>query len=399
MEKEHVREFPWQKVVHPDYSLVIPRAADGSPCGDLYVESRAFDTFLYRTEPLTIVREFQEITWICEVEHETRKPRAFRLIGKTGCFSLPKTVLKSQDMTISVLSARRFESENLTEPFCELRNGDGNEIYFVHEGRGMFYTDFGTLQYEEGDYVFLPKGTTYAIVPFYASFFVIVEIPKQVFMPRHFWLSDFFPYDPSAIIPALPYSKESIMTRTHITCETFLKTEGYYRTKVIHPFSPFNCVGWQGKLYPFKLSLEHIHTLTSPTFHLPPIALITFTTKDMNAMISTFKPRWIHSLPYNHMNDHEEFLFYHRGEYGARTKIELGDATLHPVGVHHGPQPKRMKEWKRTEPKNLPWRDEVAIMFESRASFSMTAEGKNLEIEGYDESWESEWEGTEGAEK
>lgn len=396
MGKEHIREFPWQKVIHPDYSAIIPKAADGSPYGALYVESRAFDTFLYRTEPLTVVGEFLEISSIYDIEDETRKPRAFRLAGKIGCSGLPKTILKSQDMTISVL---RIE---LTEPVPNygMRNGDGNEIYFVHDGRGIIYTDFGYLVYNKGDYIFLPKGTTYTVFPLSSSFFVIAEIPKPVFMPCHSWLSDFFPYDPSALTPVFPDPMKYTGVREErkeVVFETFLKTNGNYRTKIIHPFSPFNCVGWQGKLYPFKLSLEHIHTLTSPTFHLPPIALVTFTTEDMNAMISTFKPRWVHSLPYNHMNDHEEFLFYHLGEYGARTGIQLGDATLHPAGVHHGPQPKRMKAWKRTDPKNLPWREETAIMFESRAPFSTMNAGKDLEIEGYDSSWKNEWEEIEGA--
>lgn len=384
MGRGHIREFPWQKVVHPDYSAVIPKAADGSPYGDLYVESRSFDTFLYRTEPLTVVKEFQEITWISEIQHEVKKPRAFRLTSPDD-YCLPRLVLKSTDMSISVLKTDSTSGAGL-------RNGDANEIYFVHQGCGFFYTDFGTIRYYAGDYIFLPKGTTYIILPSGASLFVIAEIPKPVFMPRHSWLSDFFPYDPSALIPAFPYSKEYIESGANTAFETFLKTNGDYRAKVIHPFSPFNAVGWQGKLYPFKLSLEHIHTIASPTFHLPPIALITFTTEDMNAMISTFKPRWIHSLPYNHMNDHEEFLFYHLGEYGARTGIQLGDATLHPVGVHHGPQPKRMKAWKRPVSKNLPWREETAVMFESRAPFSMTAVAENIEIEGYDESWENEWE-------
>jgi len=389
MKKDCIREFPWQKIVHPDYASVIPKAADGSPYGDLYVESRAFDTFLYRTEPLTVIKEFREIEHISEIEHGIRKPRAFRLTKASHSY-IPKTVLKSADMIISILMTNPVHSIG-----PGLRNGDANEIYFVHEGNGTFYTDFGSINYKTGDYIFLPKGTTYNITTPCISLFVIAAIPKQVFMPCHSWLSDFFPYDLSALIPALPYAKESIKTRKHTIFETSLKTNGSYDAKIVHPFSPFNCVGWQGKLYPFKLSLEHIHTLSSPTFHLPPIALITFTTEDMSAMISTFKPRWIHSLPYNHMNDHEEFLFYHAGEYGARTNIRLGDATLHPVGVHHGPQPNRMKAWKKTEPKNLPWREETAIMFESLAPFSMTTKGKDIEIEDYDVSWNKEWEQTE----
>ena len=45
------------------------------------------------------------------------------------------------------------------------RNGDGDEIYFVHEGEGSIETDYGTLEYETGDYVIIPRVTTYRIHP------------------------------------------------------------------------------------------------------------------------------------------------------------------------------------------------------------------------------------------
>ena len=41
------------------------------------------------------------------------------------------------------------------------RNGEGDEVYFVHEGSGTLHTTFGDLPYKEGDYVVIPRGTTY----------------------------------------------------------------------------------------------------------------------------------------------------------------------------------------------------------------------------------------------
>ena len=43
------------------------------------------------------------------------------------------------------------------------RNGEGDEVVFVHEGSGVFETIFGTLPYRAHDYVVIPRGTTYRV--------------------------------------------------------------------------------------------------------------------------------------------------------------------------------------------------------------------------------------------
>jgi homogentisate 1,2-dioxygenase len=46
-----------------------------------------------------------------------------------------------------------------TEAF--FRNGEGDEVVFVHEGSGLLETTFGTLPFDQHDYVVIPRGTTY----------------------------------------------------------------------------------------------------------------------------------------------------------------------------------------------------------------------------------------------
>ncbi|HEU4865046.1 MAG TPA: homogentisate 1,2-dioxygenase, partial [Actinomycetota bacterium] len=41
------------------------------------------------------------------------------------------------------------------------RNGEGDELIFVHEGSGELETLFGTLPYRRHDYIVIPRGTTY----------------------------------------------------------------------------------------------------------------------------------------------------------------------------------------------------------------------------------------------
>ena len=45
------------------------------------------------------------------------------------------------------------------------RNGEGDEVIFVHEGSGTLETIFGELPYKDGDYVVIPRGTTYRFRP------------------------------------------------------------------------------------------------------------------------------------------------------------------------------------------------------------------------------------------
>ena len=44
---------------------------------------------------------------------------------------------------------------------CFFRNGEGDEVIFVHEGSGTLETIFGDVPYRAGDYIVVPRGTTY----------------------------------------------------------------------------------------------------------------------------------------------------------------------------------------------------------------------------------------------
>src|SRR5579859_2756201 len=41
------------------------------------------------------------------------------------------------------------------------RNAECDEVYFVHDGQGTLETNFGLLPYHEGDYIVIPRGTTF----------------------------------------------------------------------------------------------------------------------------------------------------------------------------------------------------------------------------------------------
>ena len=45
------------------------------------------------------------------------------------------------------------------------RNGEADELLYVHEGAGLLDTVFGPIRYGPGDYLVLPIGTTWRLVP------------------------------------------------------------------------------------------------------------------------------------------------------------------------------------------------------------------------------------------
>ena len=45
------------------------------------------------------------------------------------------------------------------------RFADGDEVLFVHHGRGRLESQFGDLEYRPGDYLVLPTGTLWRLVP------------------------------------------------------------------------------------------------------------------------------------------------------------------------------------------------------------------------------------------
>lgn len=80
--------------------------------------------------------------------------------------------------------------------------------------------------------------------------------------------------------------------------------------------------------------------------------------------------------------DYDEVLFYHRGEFFSRAGIQAGMLTLHPQGIHHGPQPQAVAASKAKEQTN-----EVAVMIESRHAFQVMPELEGVELKDYAMSW------------
>lgn len=312
------------------------------------------------------------------------RPRAF------SCASLPAPDQRVADAPpVELLrspDARVFLSRRADPMAYFVRNADGDEIQFVHAGRGRFETDYGVLPYEPGDYVVIPKGTTYrVVVEAGPTLFLIVETPEPVALPERGLLGHHALFDPGILVaPELDTSADA--GRDAREWEVRIKRHGEY-TRVVYPFWPLDVVGWKGDLWVAKLNVRDFRPVTSPGYHLPPSVHTTF--RAGGALISTFAPRPLETdpqalrVPFYHRNmDFDEVLFYHAGSFFSRAGIQAGMLTLHPQGIHHGPQPQAVEAAK-----SKTHTDEVAVMIESRLPFTVCPELEPVELKEYAASW------------
>lgn len=312
------------------------------------------------------------------------RPRAF------SCSSLPTPDQRAADAPpLEILrsaDARVCLSRRADTMPGFVRNADGDEVHFVHAGRGRFETDYGTLPFEPGDYLWLPKGTTYRIVVEAGPVLsLIVETPEPVTLPERGLLGRHALFDPGVLVaPELPASPEAGADGRE--WEVRIARNGEF-TRVVYPFWPLDAAGWKGDLWPAKLNVRDFRPVTSPGYHLPPSVHATFQAGGL--LLSTFAPRPLESdpkalrVPFYHRNvDYDELLFYHAGSFFSRAGIGPGMMTLHPQGIHHGPQPQAVEASRgRTQT------DEVAVMIESRRPFTVLPELEPAELKDYAMSW------------
>ncbi|MDP1829545.1 MAG: homogentisate 1,2-dioxygenase [Archangium sp.] len=312
------------------------------------------------------------------------KPRAYdlrRLEGAKGddWLDARKGVLGNADVKLSLAT--------LATPMPYLfRNADADEILFVHAGAGRLETDFGPLSYEPGDYLVLPRGTSYRLSPTSPSRLLVIEAYSEVDFPEKGMLGQHALFDPAVLQVPTP---EASSLQAGPTGEYELRIRQCNElTKVFYPFNPHDVVGWKGTLSALKLNVRDIRPVLSDRYHLPPSAHSTFIMR--NAVVCSFLPRPLENgdpvalkVPFYHSNiDFDEVLFYHSGDFFSRAGIAPGMLTFHPQGIHHGPQQKafeRSRAATRTE--------EVAVMLDTKNPLQVLSPAAPTELPDYWKSW------------
>lgn len=226
------------------------------------------------------------------------------------------------------------------------RNVDGDELIFVHDGTGHFETEFGRLAYRPGDWVYLPKGTTFRQIPDDRCHFLIIEAAEEYRVPDAGVLGRFFPFDPSlVVVPEAEVFPDDGREEYEVR---FRQREG--ATSLFYPFNPLDVEGWRGDNFAFTFNIEDYDVITSETVHLPPTVHLFMQATGVYVM--NFLPRPVEGrlgterLPWYHRNtDFDEIAFYHGGSvFGI--DMPPGLISHAPQGIHHG-IPERARERAR----------------------------------------------------
>ncbi len=354
---------------------VARQAHVGLPAGT-YEEEHGREAFagrashLYRTHPPT--------AWV-RIEGPLR-PAAYDLSAleppdlsdRAGGWT---AVASNDDLRLFI--SRRRE----TMPFF-LRDADGDLCYFVHAGAGTLETDYGPLHFVEGDYLIVPKGTTHRFVPRAELFLFIVEGSGEFRLPDRGILGKHAQFDPGVLETPEPLAYDDAGE-----FEVRVKRGGEFTT-LVYPHHPLDVVGWQGDLCPVRLNVADFRPVVSPRYHLPPSVHCTWANDGF--AVCTFAPRPTETgdpdalrVPFFHANiDNDEVIFYHSGNFFSRAAIRPGMMTLHPQGLHHGPQQAAIDAAATKT-----FADEVAVMVEAERPLHVAPEAEVVRVEGYEVSW------------
>jgi homogentisate 1,2-dioxygenase len=269
------------------------------------------------------------------------------------------------------------------------RNADGDELWFVHQGRGDLFCDYGHLAFEAGDYILVPRGTMWRVTCAEPTAALLIEASNASYsLPEKGLVGPHAIFDPALLdiprIDAAFQQQQSDAARWSVK----IKRRGAVST-VTYPFNPLDAVGWHGDLSVARINVRDIRPLMSHRYHLPPSAHTTFVGNRF--VVCTFVPRPFESdagalkVPFFHNNDdYDEMLFYHAGNFFSRDNIHPGMMTLHPAGFTHGPHPKALKNMLK---QSKPATDEIAVMVDARDALEIGTAAQSVEWAGYVDSW------------
>ena len=268
-----------------------------------------------------------------------------------------------------------------------VRNGGADELHFVHHGSGRLESTFGVLEYREGDYVLVPRGTTHRWVPSGAgNRHLVVESPLGVRLPKR------YTSDEGQLLEHAPYWERDFRRPTELcdlndqTPTDVLVVVGERSAIYTLDHNPLDVVAWDGHLYPYAFSIHDFEPISGRQ-HQPPPVHQTFELD--GAVICSFVPRRLDdgpnviTAPYNHANlDSDEILYYVSGDFFSRKGITEGAISYHPRGIPHGPAPGVAEASigkERTE--------EYAVMVDTFAPLTMAAGADGFDDPAYPTSW------------
>jgi homogentisate 1,2-dioxygenase len=366
------------------------RQPDGSLYKEELVSSEGFSGIysnLYHIHPPTRIKEVKAAE-----KFGTKRIADYKLlqthlntskVGETGddYLSARKVLLMNNDCSLAICSPKKRTMDHF------YKNAEGDEVIFVHDGKGTLTSQFGKLEIRQGDYVVIPRTVIYKLdFELGPLRLVIIESASPIETVKR------YRNQLGQLLEHSPYCERDIRPPHELITDT---SHGEFLVKIkkqrflhhyVYDHSPLDLVGWDGFLWPYAFSIHDFEPITG-RIHQPPPVHQTFQAR--NFVICSFVPRLFdyHPLsipaPYNHSNiDSDEVLYYAEGNFMSRRGIERGSFTLHPGGLPHGPHPGTVEKSIGAKETH-----ELAVMIDTFHPLHLTEEAIPYLDKNYPMSW------------
>ncbi len=360
-----------------------------NPKGGLYQEElfgtagfAGMSSLIYHLHPPTVVSEIKQIKDLTpkiaiEKNMKALSFKGFSLQPVDDYLESRKTIFANNDLHIGLAAPKNFSKDYF------YRNSDADEMLFIHIGSGTLKTMYGNLNFKYGDYLIIPRGTTYQIdFNSQDNRILYIESFSPILSPNRYRnnFGQFLEHSPFCERDfRLPKDLNTIDEKGEF--KILSKKQGLL-WEYTHTYHPFDVVGWDGFNYPYAFSIHDFEPITG-RIHMPPP--IHQQWEAAGFVVCSFVPRMYDyhpnsiPAPYHHSNiDSEEILYYVDGDFMSRNNIEKGQITLHPGGIPHGPHPgaiERSIGKKET--------GELAVMIDPFNPVMITEEALKLEVDDY----------------
>ncbi len=365
------------------------RKPDGSLYAEELVSTEGFSSIyslVYHCHPPTLVKAIGEPIDVSPKAAiaknlQNRSFLTFKTKPAVDYLASRKTLLFNRDLYINAAAPQ----QSMTDYF--FKNSDADEIIFIHEGSGILKTVFGSIQFEYGDYLVIPRGTIYQLTFNGTENRLMITESFSPIKPPKRYLNSF-----GQFLEHSPYCERDLKLPENLETHDEI---GEFKVMIkkqdmIYPYTyvnhPFDAIGWDGYQYPYGFSIHNYEPITGRV-HMPPPIHQTF--EGHNFVVCSFVPRLYdyHPLsipaPYHHSNvDSDEVLYYVDGDFMSRKHVERGMISLHPKGIPHGPHPGTVEKSigaKETK--------ELAVMIDPFYPLEITADAVAVEDPAYYLSW------------
>jgi homogentisate 1,2-dioxygenase len=368
------------------------RSADGSLYAEELMGQVGFSSsssLLYHRRPPTTLLAAEEVAAPDAklADNQPLLPRHLRTarLAAGGDLVLGRSpLLANDDLALAVAQP--------TEPSGLYRNAGGDEVVYVRRGQLRFESSLGALDCRAGDYVVVPTGLTHRWVPQgeEAVHVLVIEAHGHVGPPDRYLSAQgqFLEHSPYCERDLHGPDEPLVVDGDADAPTDVLVRRGPTLTRYRYAHHPFDVVGWDGCLYPYRFSIHDFEPVTGRV-HQPPPVHQTFA--GPRFVVCSFVPRKLdyHPLsvpaPYNHANvDCDEVLYYCDGDFTSRkgAGIEAGSISLHPAGFTHGPQPGSVEASLGAERT-----DELAVMVDTFRPLRLAEGARACEDPDYPWSW------------